>query len=410
MSTLIVYLPSVPASLSAGYVYLRSDNDSIDENLASATAPLLPVIERGDELIVVIPSAELSWHGVDLPAGVTASSPRLRAILEGLLEDRLLDDLDTVHLALAPTFRTAGESRTWVAACNKAWLQSHLQALEAAQRPVTKVVPEFSPGMETLQLHAVGNADLSCWIATGASVGGLMRLPFSAAALKVVRGSQDDSVWEVFAEPAVAVEAEQFSKSPVTLLTRSQRWFEAARSPWDLAQFDLAKTARSRRLKKLNGVLQDFARAPHWRPARWGIALFLAVNLVGLNVAAWQQNNRLVASRAEIKNTLMQTFPYVKVVVDAPLQMQRELTVLRQGAGVVSGGDLEVMLNALSAATGPEYSINNINYSTGELRVNAANDIKQDAARVSAQMKAKGYTAVLEGNSYVVKPDTSALR
>ena len=408
MSTLIVCLPSVDASLAASYAYLRSNDGSKSDSYASATAPLLPAPERAGELIVVVPAAALSWHGVDLPDGITASSPRLRAILEGLLEDRLLDDLSTVHLALAPTYRTAAKSLTWVAACNKAWLNSHLQALEAAHHPVARVVPEYSPDLQALQLHAVGDADSSCWVAIGAAVGGLMRLPFSAAALKVVQGSGDKAQWEVFAEPGLAAQAEQFTQSPVALLTRPQRWLEAAQSPWELAQFDLAKTARSRRVKKLTALLRDLARAPQWRLARWGVGLLVLANLAGLNVSAWQHNASLVASRAEIKNTLVQTFPQVRVVVDAPLQMQRELAVLRQSAGVVSSRDMEVMLAALGNSTAPDYAISTISYSAGELRVKGVAGAAQDAASVSALMKPRGFTVTLDGDSYVVKPSVQA--
>jgi general secretion pathway protein L len=411
MSTLIVCLPPVSAGPSTNYSYLRLNAGSIEDSQASASAALLPAIERGSgEVVVVIPSAALSWHSIQLPDGVTASSPRLRSILEGLLEERLLDDLATVHLALAPTFRTAENSLTWVAACNKAWLFEHLQVLEAAQRPVTKVVPEFSPDLETLQVHAISDENSSYWVAIGASVDGLMHLPFSSAALKAIPRSEDSADWQVFAEPAMATEAELFAQAPVTLLTRSQRWAEAVRSPWDMAQFELSKTARSRSLKKVKALVQEFTREPQWRLARWGLGLFFVANLAGLNVFAWQQQASLAASRSEIKNTLMQTFPNVKVVIDAPLQMQRELTVLRQAAGVASGGDLEVMLNALGAATGPGYSINNINYSPGQLRVSSSADVKLDAAKVSALLKAKGYTALLEGDFLVVTPDAASVQ
>jgi general secretion pathway protein L len=237
-----------------------------------------------------------------------------------------------------------------------------------------------------------------------------MHLPVSSAALKAVRRSEDGVGWQVFAEPAMAAEAELFAQSPVILLTRSQRWAEAVRSPWDMAQFELAKTARSRSLKKVKALVQEFTRDPQWRLARWGLGLFFVANLAGLNLFAWQQQTSLAASRSEIKNTLMQTFPNIKVVVDAPLQMQRELTVLRQGAGVVSDGDLEVMLNALGAATGPGYSINNINYSAGQLRVSSSADIKLDATKVAALMKAKGYTALLEGDFLVVTPDAAPVQ
>ena len=424
LATLVVCLPSVAAGLSVSYAYVRSSGgaqparraglDSADSQV-SATAALLPAPERGRELVVVVPAAALSWHAVDLPAGLSATSPRLRVVLGGLLEDRLLDDLDNVHLALAPQTRTAPNGQTWVAACDKAWLQGHLQALESAQRPVSRAVPEFSPDLETLQLHAVGDVESAFWIMTGAPVSGLMRLPFSASALSVVPQLDDQQAWAAFAEPALAALTEQMLQSKVNLVTRPQRWLDAASSPWDLTQFELARSARSRRVKKVTGWLSEVLGAPQWRPVRWGAAALFIANLVGLNAWAWQQNAGLAASRAAIQNTLTQTFPAIKVVVDAPLQMQREVDSLRRASGAVSGSDFEAMLAALGSATPPGQSLSSIDFTAGELRVKGlyggggAQSNPQEVGAASSQLKAKGYAAQLEGDTLVVKFNTGVL-
>ena len=46
---------------------------------------------------------------------------------------------------------------------------------------------------------------------------------------------------------------------------------------------------------------------------------------------------------------LVQTFPGVRVVVDAPLQMERELALLRQASGAVANDALEAMLAGVGA-------------------------------------------------------------
>jgi len=78
-----------------------------------------------------------------LPKGVGSGSSRLRPVLLSLLEDRLLDDPQDVHLACEPSF-AAGAS-VWICAVDKAWLRQHLQALESAGRHVSRIVPEFAP-------------------------------------------------------------------------------------------------------------------------------------------------------------------------------------------------------------------------------------------------------------------------
>ena len=327
-------------------------------------------------------------------------------MLAGLLEDQLLDDEERLHFALAPQMGTAPGGKTWVAACDKAWLKSHLQALEAAQRPASRVVPELSPDAGPLQLHAVESIDCANWVMTGDAVGGLMRLPFSGAALSMVPNLMPEQTVAVFAEPALAVQAERLTQATVGLVTRQQRWLDAARSPWDLLQFDLVRNARSRTTKKISALAGSLLRERQWRPVRWGVGVFLVANLVGLNVSAWQQNAQLDGLRAAVVSTLTQTFPAVKVVVDAPLQMQREVNVLRQASGALSNGDLEAMLAALASATSSSgtSSVSSIDFSGSDLRVKGMAANLQNDQNLALALKSKGYFAQPEGDTYVVKP------
>lgn len=409
MSLLIVCLPGDVAGLPASYGYVHS-SDGLQPThqtaSSSAAAALLPVPARGAELVVVVPLAALSWHCVNLPAGLGATSSRLRPVLAGLLEDQLLDDEERLHFALAPQMGTAPGGKTWVAACDKAWLKSHLQALEAAQRPASRVVPELSPDAGPLQLHAVESIDCANWVMTGDAVGGLMRLPFSGAALSMVPNLMPEQTVAVFAEPALAVQAERLTQATVGLVTRQQRWLDAARSPWDLLQFDLVRNARSRTTKKISTLAGSLLRERQWRPVRWGVGVFLVANLVGLNVSAWQQNAQLDGLRAAVVSTLTQTFPAVKVVVDAPLQMQREVNVLRQASGALSNGDLEAMLAALASATSSSgtSSVSSIDFSGSDLRVKGMAANLQNDQNLALALKSKGYFAQPEGDTYVVKP------
>lgn len=410
MSLLIVCLPGDVAGLSASYGFVQSSDGvqpSQQTASSSATAALLPVPARGVELVVVVPSAALSWHCVNLPQGLGATSARLRPVLAGLLEDQLLDDEEHLHFALAPQMGTAPGGKTWVAACDKAWLKSHLQALDAAQKPAGRVVPEFSPDAGPLQLYAVEGSNSANWVITGVAVGGLMRLPFSEAALSMIPTATLQETVAVFAEPALAAQVEQYTQSSAILVTRQQRWLDAARSPWDLLQFDLVRNARSRTTKKITSLASSLLRERQWRPARWGVGVFLLANLVGLNVWAWQQNAQLDGLRAAVTSTLTQTFPAVKVVVDAPLQMQREVNALRQASGALSNGDLEAMLAALAAAA-PDGNITNIDFSAGDLRVKGMAANLQNDPNLAVLLKAKGYTAQPEGDAYVVKPADKA--
>ncbi len=404
MNTLVIYLPPAPAGATLGYDYaLTSDSRTLTGH-ANAPAVLLPAAERGGEVVAVVSVSMLSWHSVELPKGVGRGSPRLRPILEGLLEDRLLDESEQLHLALAPaaTPKTA-DGRVWVAACDKAWLRGHLQALEAAQRQVVRIVPEFSPTTSSLQVHAVGEADQPQLIVTGAATGGVMRVPLTAAALALIPSSDPEEEIPVLAEPGVAELAEQILQCKVSLVTRPQRWLDAARSPWDMAQFDLSSSSRARTFKRLSSVGRELLHAPSGRPARWGVTLLLLVNLTGLNAWAWKAQTALQARRVEVRETLTQTFPLVKVVVDAPLQMEREVAALRQATGAASGRDLEAILSTVSTAIPADRKLTAIELTSGEARLKGLQLSAPESSNIFLQLKNQGYAARLDGDTVFIK-------
>ena len=406
MSTLIIFLPATASDSTANYSYALTRDGRALTGHASVALAMLPAIERGGDVVAIVPVALLSWHAVELPRGVGTGSPRLRSILDGLLEDRLLDESEQMHLALAPALAPgASGGRVWIAVCDKSWLRGHLQALEAAQRQVARIVPEFAPAMGPLQLHAVGEDDLPQLIVTGETAGGVMRLPLTAAALALVPSASPEEDVLAWSEPGVAELTEQILQRKVSLVTRPQRWVEAARSPWDLAQFDLASSGRTRTVKRLSGAIRELLRAPAGGPARWGVALLVLVNLLGLNAWAWKTQSTLQARRAAVQNTLTQSFPNVKVVVDAPLQMEREVAALRQATGAASGRDLEAILMAVSVAAPANRTLAAIEFVAGEARVKGLQLSVQEAASMSGQLKNQGYAARQELDTVFIKQE-----
>ena len=408
MSTLIISFPPVASTATAGYDYAVSADGRTLSDHSSVPLALLPAAGRGGEIVALVPVAMLSWHAVELPKGVGAGSPRLRPILEGLLEDRLLDDSERLHLALAP--RAEADGQVWVAACDRDWLRGHLRALEAAQRPISRIVPEFAPDAGPLQLYALGEPDSPQIVITGQDSGGVIRLPLAASALGMIPispenpESPDESIL-AFAEPGVAALAEQILLRKVRLVTRPQHWVDAARTPWDLAQFDLASSGRSRTVKRLSDIGRELLQAPGWRPARWGAALLLLANLVGLNAWAWTQQSALDATRASLSGMLTLTFPQVKVVVDAPLQMECELAALRQVTGAASERDLESILAAVAATIPVDRVPGSIEFISGEVRLKGLQLGEQEASSLSLRLKPLGYSARLEAETVIIKPD-----
>ena len=144
MSILIIYLPPGTPGPGTEYSYTLTADGHTATRHASAAAALLPDPGRTGEVVAVVPARLLSWQRVNLPQGANSSPTRLRTVLEGLLEERLLDEPANLHFALEPNARL-GEP-VWLASCDRSWLRESLQQLEAAGRSVGRIVPEFAPG------------------------------------------------------------------------------------------------------------------------------------------------------------------------------------------------------------------------------------------------------------------------
>jgi len=103
MALILVQPPPPTALPGADFAWAEwsADRQRLRQQ-GSAPPALLP---GQGEATVIVPAAALSWHRVTLPPGSLASAARLRSVLAGLLEDRLLDEPEQLHFALEPGAR-----------------------------------------------------------------------------------------------------------------------------------------------------------------------------------------------------------------------------------------------------------------------------------------------------------------
>ncbi len=404
MTTLIVTLPAEPLDMAALYDYVLSPDGSTLAEQSRAPLALLPLLGKADgEVVALVPAQRLSWHQVQLPKGTLGrrffqegGALRVRAVLDGLLEDRVLDDTAQLHFALEPQPST--DAPVWVAACERAWLRLALQVLEQSGRAATRIVPEFTPQALRDTLFVTGEADAAFLV--GAAQGSLAVLPLCRDAISLLGASEEKMI---VAEPAVVALAETLFQRPVTLQPSGQRQLQAAQSNWDLAQFDLVTSQGARAWKHGSDVMREVLRAPRWRAARMAVLALLAINLVGLNAWAWKENSLLINQRQAISTVLTTTFPKVRVVVDAPIQMAREVATLRQASGAPSSRDLESMLGAFGALAPVGTVPTAIEFMAGELRLKGLALSAEQVAALSFQLKPQGYVVNVDADNLVIK-------
>lgn len=397
MTSLIFTLPLTAPTASILCQGMLTDDGQTVLRTVEATLALLPAPSHLDT-VVVVPASQLSWHRVELPQGALKGSARLRTILDGLLEEQLLDDTAQLHFAIEPQAH-AGKP-LWIAACDRAWLYAWLTALEQAGKPAARIVPELAPSTVNIPistLHATGSSERATLLLTNAN--GVTVLPLSANTVNLLAWPEEA---RLFAEPSVAALAEAYFKRPVTVQTTAERQLAAAQSGWDLAQFDLLYTRRTRTRKRLSAMAATLLRAPRWRAVRWATLAWVVINLGGLQVWAWKQEATLAAQRAAMRDTLVATFPEIRVVVDAPQQMTRALIDLQRRNGAASPSDMETMLGQFQTAA-PGILPSSIEFTGGELRLKQLKPAITEFSSIAERLQSQGYNARVEGDSLILK-------
>ena len=368
MALLVILLPSPPpapspssappahaepATDAAPLAWLLSPDGLTIARLGHSAPALCP---KADTVVAVLPAGSVAWHRPLLPR---APANRQRAALGGVLEEQLLADEPSVHLALAP--RCTPGTACWVAAVNKPWLQSQLAALAAAGRVVDRLVPALAPTLlaDGQTTDSPGAAPVGHFFSADEATGpeapwlalsdadGALCLPLAGGLARSLQARWTARGATFSATPAAAAAAEHWLGAPVAVRSAAEMALAAARSPWNLLQFDLAPQHRS---SLALGRLGRQLLSPAWAQARWGLLALVLLQLVGLNVMTWQQQRALTDKKAGLDALLRSSHPQVRAVLDAPLQMQRETAALRVAAGVPGPDDFEPMLAAAAAA------------------------------------------------------------
>jgi general secretion pathway protein L len=388
---LIIHLPP---TANGSFDFVVSADGLNQSGSGQASAAQLP---RSGEVVAVVPWQVLSWHTVHLPPGVGQRSP---AVLQSLLEEQLLQDPSDMHLVLSPlsakALRLGGPVQA--VACAKSWLRQSLAPLQAAGVRVQRLLPELAPS-NTPALHLLSdNGHTQALLCQADTV---WRLPPQASAAARVAQWADAPVWS---EPAVVEQAAGWSEQPPRIQTAAQRWLQAAASDWNLAQGEWAQNSRLRGQRWLQESWRTLWHGPEWQMARRGLLALLLVQLVGLNAWAWREQAALQQQQAHLNALLKDSFPNVTVLVDAPLQMQRELQALQKGAGLPLAADLDAMLQTLSAHWPDNTPPAKLDYRLGELRLTDLPTATLSGL-AAVPWRELGYQLRMDGNQAVLRAE-----
>ena len=424
MSTLIVLLPPRdPAVRSEEWnlpelPFLLLDKRNVTQRAGRAALSLLP---RASATVLIVAARDLLLTAAQMPP---LKGPRLRQALPNVVEDQLIQDPQTCHIAVDPVALASG--RRVLAVIDRGWFRFVLEAFANAGHRNVKAVP----AMRCLPLHEsvadtpnpfvagiLGDVLATAPILLG---GDTLRPPESATArveIAIARG-EHAALGEGLAIPADAVTSTLNALAgaqPMTLYTLrdvpgAEPRLASARPAIPGAEpltFDTL--ARNALANHFDLCQFEFAAQP-WRLDRatmrrlkLPVALLagaLVVSMIGINIQWMQLARQRDAINAQMTETLLNTFPKTTVVLDAPDQMSRQLDRLRLVSGQLSPSDFLSLADALARALGPipVNGIAGLDYHDRRLEVTFKPETKVDPG-LQRRLGANGLAGGIDSNT-----------
>jgi general secretion pathway protein L len=432
LSTLIVLMPPRdPAVHSQEWLlpelpFLLLDKTGRTQRAGRSTLALLP---RASSTVLLIAARDLLMIPATVPS---VKGVRLRQALPNVVEEHLIQDPQTCHLAYDA--KPLADGRHVVAAIDRGWFRFLIEAFTSAGHrslravPVTRCLPQPEPLVALAEVSAdvpsteaaAGEKDaaapapvtpaVACVLGPAmqtapALLGGEAIQPeFGAAAdagalleLAIVRGASAEGL----AVPAASVAdtvAALAGGAPVTLYTltgmpgeptvRSGAAAGSGLLPGaePLTFETLARNALASRfdLCQFEFVVQpwrlDRATLRRLRVPIGLLAASLAVAVVGANVEWLMMARQRDGINAQMTELLLNAFPKTTVVLDPPGQMARQLQQLRVAAGEPSPDDFLPLADGLARSLGPvpANGIASIDYRNHQLEVTFKPDVNVD--------------------------------
>ncbi|MEX3679528.1 type II secretion system protein GspL [Paraburkholderia sp. BR14320] len=413
MSTLIVLLPPRdPAVPSQEWQlpelpFVLLDKAGRTQRAGRSALALLP---RANTTVLMVAARDLLLMPATLPP---LRGPKLRQALPNIVEDQLIQDPQTCHIAVDP--QGLGEGRHLLAIIDRGWFRFICEAFTAAGHrslravPVTRCLPpapvteaaanvdETAEVREPVLAGAASVATSLPGVAPVVAPEAPSIVPMVAAVLGavvqtapalLVEGAVDSGVPRVelaiargvqgegLAAPANAVNATLSAlagAAPVSLYMLTEvpgnEPSHPTTSPARLAShihgaspLPFEQLARRALECRFDLCQFEFASQP-WRldratlrrlrlPILLAVAA-LVVAIIGANVQWLLLARQRDAINQQMTELLLNTFPKTTVVLDAPDQMARQLQQLRVAAGELSPEDFLSLADGLARSLAP---------------------------------------------------------
>jgi general secretion pathway protein L len=331
---------------------------------------------KGDESVVIAPAARVLLLDAKLPKG---NRRQLRQALPFAVEDRITADPETIHV-VAGTTRADGT--TALAVVDKGWLRRVVNALhDAGILPRRMLVETLAPPLEPGAWTVIWR-EREGFVRTGEASGLALEGPLELAL--AMREQQKPEKIVVRPQSSLPDLAHWTSELGVPVVPGARwDWAQADNSEINLLQGDFAGNGTGNVLTRLRPV--------------FALAAIIAVVHFAITIYDWARlRNEARQLNVEIEKTFRTAFPDAKVIVDAPLQMQRNLDALKRASGQAGGTDFIPLLANAAQTLKTSASLRAVNYEQERLKLDVRLPESGSAEQLLQALKNAGLSATLD--------------
>lgn len=358
MSTLRIYFSGLWRDSTSPCPWALCDDSG---NVLQSGSDPLAALPKIKECIAIAAPDRVLCISAKLPPG---SRRRWLTALPFVAEEHTLPDPEENHVVPGPV--QAG-GNMMLAIVDKPWLKRIVEACRTANLPLRRLVPEtflpaLAPGTWTLVWDG-SNGFVRTGSASGMALdsGDVHTAPL-ALSLHSAQPPLPKKIEVRFPQhvPEAQRVLPQWNGLPVTLSV-GQAWdWRRAAIPYDA-------------LNLLWGDFAPRARISEWwpklRPAALILLAALGVEAIGANIEWALLSNEKKTLMQDMEHSFRTAFGEASTLVNAPLQMQRNLADLRHSAGLPDDGDFLPLLDAAAPtlAALPLGSVRALHYESGRL-------------------------------------------
>lgn len=352
--TLLIDLPDLPrfdAATPAAWTLL----DGAASVLRRGEG-VLATVPRAERVIALAPVGRLLWIETALPPVAAA---KREALLRYAIEDKLTIDPSTVHVVIVGNAADSHNAvQHVVAAIDREWLIDVLKWLREAGLPATSL-------MSSAAGIAVEKNEWAVVLDLARARGFAKRADGFVYNLDAGSGQEPP-----FGLTIALKEARDQNRAPSALVLRSMASTEnaavisdAMRVHWEsvlglpirtsAAVADVAQrllTEKSANL--LTGEFAPREALSKWlelaRPALIAALLIAATHIAFTLIDGWRLDRERLAIDAQMTQVFKTAFPAAKAIVDAPLQMKRNLEQMKRARGIAANADAEMLIARLT--------------------------------------------------------------